>query len=98
MRLIVELRAPRIGLWDPAVAGSAHRDVETHVIVSKWGLQTLLYETGYSLEQFAAGRRVASAGDQGAAISSGSFVTEGMVVAPCSMRTLAAIAQAPATI
>jgi 4-hydroxy-3-polyprenylbenzoate decarboxylase len=68
-------------------------DVETHVIVSKWGLQTLLYETGYSLEQV---RGLADvwhpAGDQGAAISSGSFVTEGMVVAPCSMRTLAAIA------
>jgi 4-hydroxy-3-polyprenylbenzoate decarboxylase len=68
-------------------------DVETHVIVSKWGLQTLLYETGYSLEQV---RGLADvwhpAGDQGAAISSGSFVTEDMVVAPCSMRTLAAIA------
>ena len=33
------------------------------------------------------------ASDQGAAISSGSFLTQGMVVVPCSMRTLAAIAQ-----
>lgn len=68
-------------------------DVESHVIVSKWGLQTLLHETGYSLEQL---RNLADvwhqAGDQGASVSSGSFVTEGMVVIPCSMRTLAAIA------
>ncbi len=68
-------------------------DVESHVIVSKWGLQTLLHETGYSIEQV---RDLADVwhqpGDQGAAVSSGSFVTEGMVVAPCSMRTLAAIA------
>ncbi len=68
-------------------------DVESHVIVSKWGLQTLLHETGYSLEQL---RDLADvwhqSGDQGASVSSGSFVTEGMVVIPCSMRTLAAIA------
>lgn len=67
--------------------------VETHVIVSKWGLQTLLHETGYSLERV---RGLADywhqPGDQGAAVSSGSFVTDGMVVVPCSMRTLAAIA------
>ncbi|HEV2201328.1 MAG TPA: UbiX family flavin prenyltransferase [Bryobacteraceae bacterium] len=67
--------------------------VETHLIVSKWGLQTLLHETGYSLERV---RDLADSwhqpGDQGAAVSSGSFVTDGMVVAPCSMRTLASIA------
>jgi len=67
--------------------------VETHLIVSKWGLQTLLHETGYSLERV---RGLADSwhqpGDQGAAVSSGSFVTDGMVVAPCSMRTLASIA------
>lgn len=67
--------------------------VETHLIVSKWGLQTLLHETGYSLERV---HDLADCwhppGDQGAAVSSGSFVTDGMVVAPCSMRTLASIA------
>ena len=67
--------------------------VESHLVVSKWGARTLAHETGYSLEQV---QRLATAsyspGDQGAAISSGSFVTSGMVVAPCSVRTLAAIA------
>src|SRR5437870_2229841 len=68
-------------------------DVETHLVVSKWGARTLAHETTYSLEQV---QQLATAhyspADQGAIISSGSFVTSGMVVAPCSMRTLAAIA------
>jgi len=67
--------------------------VETHVVVSKWGMRTLAHETSYTLDQVQ-GMATAyySPNDQGAAISSGSFVTGGMVVAPCSMRTLAAIA------
>ncbi len=67
--------------------------VETHLVISKWGLQTTLHETGYSVEQLRALADVwHQSGDQGASISSGSFVTEGMIVAPCSVRTLAAIA------
>jgi 4-hydroxy-3-polyprenylbenzoate decarboxylase len=67
--------------------------VETHLVVSKWAARTLAHETPYSLKdiQDLATESYAS-GDQGAAISSGSFVTLGMVIAPCSMRTLAAIA------
>jgi 4-hydroxy-3-polyprenylbenzoate decarboxylase len=68
-------------------------EVETHLIVSKWGAATLAHETPYTPDQV---RRMAvcsySPNDQGAAPSSGSFLTSGMVVAPCSMRTLAAIA------
>lgn len=73
-----------------ALAGSG---VETHVVVSRWGIRTLAHETSYTLEQVQ-GMATAcySPNDQGACISSGSFVTSGMVVAPCSMRTLAAIA------
>ena len=67
--------------------------VETHLVMSKWAVRTLLHETRYSK---AAVEALASVvhhpGDQGAAISSGSFQTLGMIVAPCSMRTLAAIA------
>jgi flavin prenyltransferase len=67
--------------------------VETHLVVSKWAGRTLAHETPYSLKevQDLATESYAS-GDQGAAISSGSFVTLGMVIAPCSMRTLAAVA------
>src|SRR5438128_6842800 len=68
--------------------------IETHLVMSKWAARTLLHETTYSVEEV---QQLATcfynSGDQGAAISSGSFVTRGMVVAPCSMRTLAAIAQ-----
>ena len=67
--------------------------VETHLVMSKWGARTLMHETEYGIEQV---QRIAThhypSGDQGAAISSGSFITLGMVVVPCSMRTLAAIA------
>ena len=67
--------------------------VETHLAVSKWAMRTLTHETQYSLKdvQNLATHNYAI-GDQGAAISSGSFVTLGMVIAPCSMRTVAAIA------
>lgn len=67
--------------------------VETHLVVSKWAARTLAHETPYSLKQIQElATQSYGSGDQGAAISSGSFVTLGMVIAPCSMRTLAAIA------
>jgi 4-hydroxy-3-polyprenylbenzoate decarboxylase len=55
-------------------------DVETHLVMSRWAARTLVHESSYTVT------------DQGAAISSGSFLTLGMVVVPCSVRTLAAIA------
>ena len=68
-------------------------DVETHLVLSRWGARTLLHETSYTVAQVQrlATRSYAST-DQGAPISSGSFLTMGMVVLPCSVKTLAAIA------
>lgn len=67
--------------------------VETHLVVSKWAARTLAHETPYSLKDVQdLATQSYGIGAQGAAISSGSFVTMGMVIAPCSMRTLAAIA------
>jgi len=67
--------------------------IESHLVMSKWGTRTLLHETDYSLDYVKAlAAQVYADADQGAAISSGSFITEGMLVAPCSARTLAAIA------
>src|SRR5947207_3309854 len=69
------------------------KDVETHLVLRKWAARTLAHETSYTVDQVQAlATEVYPLADQGAAISSGSFVTEGMVVVPCSMRTLAAIA------
>ena len=67
--------------------------VETHLVMSKWATQTLTHETPYSVKDVESlATKSYRAGDQGASISSGSFVTLGMVIAPCTMRSLAAIA------
>ena len=67
--------------------------VETHLVISPWGRRTLAHETAYTVEQVQQLATVAyAANDQGAAISSGSFLTSGMAIVPCSMRTLAAVA------
>ncbi len=67
---------------------------ETHLVVSKWGQQTLEHETTTTLAELRAlATQHYSAGDFGAAISSGSFGVDAMVIVPCSMRSLAAIAQ-----
>ncbi len=67
--------------------------VETHVVISRWGARTLQHETRYSREDVEALATVAYRPDDlGAAVSSGSFQTDGMIVAPCSAKSLAAIA------
>ena len=68
-------------------------DVESHLILSRWGARTLQHETRYSVEQVQRLADVVYAStDQGAAVSSGSFQTMGMVVLPCSVKTLGQIA------
>jgi 4-hydroxy-3-polyprenylbenzoate decarboxylase len=68
-------------------------EVETHLVMSKSAEMTLVYETDLKPKDV---RALASvnypAADIGAAISSGSFPTMGMIVAPCSIRTMSEIA------
>lgn len=67
--------------------------IETHLVISPWGRRTLIHETAHTVDEI---QRLATvtylANDQGAAISSGSFLTMGMAIVPCSMRTLGAVA------
>jgi 4-hydroxy-3-polyprenylbenzoate decarboxylase len=67
--------------------------IETHLVLSKWGARTLLHETPYTVDYVKSLATCAySDSDQGAPISSGSFITDGMIITPCSVRSLAAVA------
>ena len=67
--------------------------VETHLVISPPGVLTIKHELGLSRRDFhGLADEVHSFRDIGASLASGSFATAGMVVAPCSVRTLAAIA------
>jgi 4-hydroxy-3-polyprenylbenzoate decarboxylase len=70
-----------------------NKEVATHLIISGAGAQIIKHETGWELEKV---RALADAchdiADIGSALSSGSFKRDGMIVAPCSMKTLAALA------
>jgi len=68
-------------------------DIETHLVMSKSAEMTMVYETKYKPKDV---RALASVNhppaDIGASISSGSFPTMGMIVVPCSIRTMSEIA------
>ena len=67
--------------------------IETHLVITKSGTNNLLIETEYKqsdLESIAS--YVYDVEDVGASIASGSFQVDGMIVAPCSIKTLSAIA------
>ena len=67
--------------------------VEVHLVVSASGKRTLVEETAFTLRQVEALAHVVyDDRDIGASIASGSFRTAGMIVAPCSIKTLAALA------
>jgi 4-hydroxy-3-polyprenylbenzoate decarboxylase len=67
--------------------------VETHLVMSRSAELTLAYETDLKVSEVQAlADAVYPVGDLGAALSSGSFRTMGMVIAPCSVRTLGEIA------
>lgn len=72
--------------------------VETHLVITKAAQITLAHETDYTVAQTQAlADHFYSINDISAAIASGSFKTAGMIVAPCSMRSLAEIATANTT-
>ncbi|KAM5527667.1 phenylacrylic acid decarboxylase [Fusarium oxysporum f. sp. phaseoli] len=67
-------------------------NIESHLIISKWAEATIKYETDYSPKNVRAlADYTHSINDMAAPVSSGSFKTDGMIVVPCSMKTLSAI-------
>ncbi|KAL6796568.1 flavoprotein [Trichoderma sp. SZMC 28012] len=67
-------------------------NVETHLVMSKWAEATLKYETDYHASNVRAlADHTYNINDMAAPIASGSFRVDGMIVVPCSMKTLASI-------
>src|ERR1700760_2789599 len=95
MRLVVAMTgssAPQLGLLLRQVLSELDA-VEVHLVVSAGAERTIELELGRTRADVEAlGDVVYAPHDMAAAISSGSFLTAGMVVMPCSMKTLASIA------
>jgi 4-hydroxy-3-polyprenylbenzoate decarboxylase len=98
-----ELGRPRLVVGITGASGSIYglraldacRDLglESHLVLTRAGAMTVAQETGLSAAQVLARADVAhKAGDIGAPLSSGSFRTLGMIVAPCSVKSMSEIA------
>ena len=96
-------RAPRLIIGITGATGAVYAvrllqrarelGVRTHLVVTPAGVLNVHHETGLDREALAAlADETHAPGDVGACIASGSFSTEAMVIAPCSMKTLAAVA------
>lgn len=94
MRIIVAMTGATGAVLGVRLLQRLHRmpAVETHLVLSRWARVTLETETDHSAAEVGAlADFVHKPDDLGAPISSGSFRTAGMVVVPCSMKTLATI-------
>lgn len=94
MKLIVGMTGATGAPLGVALLQALHEmpEVETHLVMSKWAKTTIELETPWTARDVAALADVThNPADQAATISSGSFRTDGMIVIPCSMKTLAGI-------
>lgn len=67
--------------------------IETHLVLSEWGEKNIKYETSNTIDYVKSlATRHYDINNMAAAISSGSFLTDGMIIVPCSMKTLSSIA------
>jgi 4-hydroxy-3-polyprenylbenzoate decarboxylase len=95
-RLIVGISGstgPHYGVRLLEVLREQRPEIETHLILSNAARTTISYEMGRDPDSVAAlAHTLHDERNTGASIASGTFVTDGMVVAPCSMKSLSAIA------
>jgi len=94
-RVVVAITGASGAIYGIRALEMLHRrdDVEVHVVISRGGGLTITQETGRRVAEVAALADVVHpAANVGASIASGSYGTQGMLVAPCSMRTVGAIA------
>jgi 4-hydroxy-3-polyprenylbenzoate decarboxylase len=93
MRIIVAMTGATGAVYGVRLLAALRElEVETHLVLSRWAEVTLLKETGCSVHDLAARASFVHSRDNlGAPIASGSFRHDGMIIAPCSMKTLAAI-------
>ncbi|MBP1154066.1 MULTISPECIES: non-oxidative hydroxyarylic acid decarboxylases subunit B [unclassified Paenibacillus] len=93
MRIIVGISGATGAIYGIRILEALREQgVETHLVMSKWAETTITLETNYSVSEVSKLASVVhSPMNQAASISSGSFRVDGMIIAPCSMKTLAAI-------
>ncbi len=94
MRIVVAITGATGAIYGIAVLEALKSlGIETHLILSAWALRTIELETDYSFRQVAELATVTyQPDDLTAGPASGSFSHQGMIIAPCSMKTLASIA------
>ena len=93
-RLVVGVSGASGALYGVRVLDACRElGVETHLIVSRAAALTLAQETDLSLADLSAKASIVhKVGDVGASVASGSYLTMGMIIAPCSVRTMSEIA------
>lgn len=94
MRLIVGISGATGAIYGIRILETLSRlNVETHLIISGAGKRTIELESDYDVEAVEnLATEVHPIDDVAASISSGSFKTDGMIIAPCSIKSLSAIA------
>jgi 4-hydroxy-3-polyprenylbenzoate decarboxylase len=92
--MIVGISGASGAIYGVRTVEALHRlGVEVHLVISETAMKTIEYETNYrSQDVYRMAAKVYGNRDLGSAISSGSFKVNGMIVAPCSIKTLAGIA------
>lgn len=94
MRIVLGISGASGAIYGVRTLQVLHKlGIETHLVLSETAGQTIVFETEQKLDDvLGLAHKVYPVQDVAAAISSGSFKTEGMVIAPCSIKTLSGIA------